>query len=258
MIELKNITYKYQSNDEDGLSALIDISLTLRNGDYISLIGSNGSGKSTLAMVMAGIYTPLNGSAKLDGIKMEDINHIETSSNKIAVLFQNPLEHLVSGSVESDIAFSLENYGIPSEIIRERVDESMKLFDLYDVRANHPRELSGGEQQKVAFAGIWALKPDYIICDEVTTFLDYESKILLLYMLNKFSDDGGGVLLITQYPSETINTDKLYILENGKILESGKPSDILDDQDILLKAGHYTPQKAELQNRYNEIIGELN
>jgi len=258
LIELKNISYRYQNADDEGLLALSNISLTLKKGDYISLIGSNGSGKSTLAMVMAGIYKPFDGSVRLEGIEIDDISIKESSSGKIAVLFQNPLEHLVSGSVESDIAFSLENYGVPTDLIRQRVDESMRLFDLYDVRANHPRELSGGEQQKVAFAGIWALKPDYIICDEVTTFLDYESRKLLLSMLKNFSEDGGGVFFITQFPAETINSDKLYIIEKGKILENGKPSDILDDQSLLLKAGHYIPHKTELQNRYNDIINAIN
>ena len=254
MIELKNISYKYQSVNNEGLLALNDVSLALKSGDFISLIGSNGSGKSTLAMVMSGIFKPFSGTVKCDGLELDDLNLKESSKKKIAVLFQNPLEHLVSGSVESDIAFSLENYGIPAEIIRQRVDESMRLFDLYDVRESHPRELSGGEQQKVAFAGVWALKPDYIICDELTTFLDYESRKLLLSMLNKFSDDGGGVLLITQYPSEAINSDQLYIMEKGKLIENGKPSEILGNQEILLKAGHYVPQTTELENRYNDII----
>lgn len=257
MIELINISYRYQNAGDEGLLALSNISLTLKKGDYVSLIGSNGSGKSTLAMVMAGIYKPFAGSVRLEGMEIDDISIKESSSGKIAVLFQNPLEHLVSGSVESDIAFSLENYGIPTDLIRQRVDESMRLFDLYDVRANHPRQLSGGEQQKVAFAGIWALKPDYIICDEVTTFLDYESRKLLLSMLKKFSEDGGGVFFITQFPDETIDSNKLYIIEKGKILENGKPADILDNHGILLKAGHYIPHKTELQNRYNDIISAL-
>lgn len=258
MIELSNISYKFPSAADDKYLALNDISLTLNEGDFISLIGSNGSGKSTLAMIMAGVYKPFTGSVKLDGIDLSIPNYMDHSLSKIAVLFQNPLEHLVAGSVESDIAFTLENYGIPTQIIRQRVDESMKLFDLYSVRKMHPRELSGGEQQKVAFAGIWSLKPDYIICDEVTTYLDNDSKILLLDMLNKFSKNGGGVFFITQNPSETIDSDMLYIIENGKIIANGKPLDILSNQDILLKAGHYIPQKIEFQNRYNEIISSLN
>lgn len=254
MIEFIDVSYKYGSANGD-LLALNEVSLALDRGNYFALLGANGSGKSTLAMVMAGILKPSAGKVILDGSNLDDNKLIESPNKKIAVLLQNPLENLVSGSVESDIAFSLENYGVPPDIIRQRVDESMELFDLYDVKGSHPRELSGGEQQKVAFAGIWALKPEYIICDEVTTFLDYESKKLLLKMLKKFSDDGGGVLLITQYPSEALNSDNLFIIENGKIVENGKPIDILKNEDLLSKAGHYIPQKIELEKRLQDIMG---
>ena len=254
MIELINVSYRY-GNANDDLLALSEVSLTLDRGNYFALLGANGSGKSTLAMLMAGILKPFAGMVKLDGSNLDDTNLKESPNKKIAVLLQNPLEHLVSGSVESDIAFSLENFGVPPDIIRQRVDESMKLFDLYDVRESHPRELSGGEQQKVAFAGIWALKPDYIICDEVTTFLDYESRKLLLNMLKKFNNDGGGVLLITQYPSEALNTDNLFIIENGKIINNGTPSELLINEDMLYRAGHFIPQKIELDKRLKDIIG---
>ena len=254
MIELINVSYRYGNANGVELLALNDISLTLKKGDYFSLIGSNGSGKSTLAMVMNGVFQPLSGSIKLDGLNLNNSNTNASVNKKIAVLFQNPIEHLVSGSVESDIAFSLENYGIPPDIIRQRVDDSMRLFDLYDVSGSHPRELSGGEQQKVAFAGLWALKPDYIICDEVTTFLDFESRKLLLNMLNKFTHDGGGVLLITQYPSEAMDSNHLFIMERGNIIAHGKPSEILKNEDVLLKAGHYIPQKIQLEKRYKDII----
>lgn len=254
MIELINVSYKYVGANDD-LLALSEVSFTLDKGNYFVLLGANGSGKSTLAMVMAGILKPSEGRVILDGLNLDDTKLKESPNKKIAVLLQNPLEQLVSGSVESDIAFSLENYGVPPDVIRQRVDESMKLFDLYDVKGSHPRELSGGEQQKVAFAGIWALKPEYIICDEVTTFLDYESRKLLLNMLKKFSNDGGGVLLITQYPSEALNSDNLFIIENGKIVNNGKPSEILINEEALYKAGHYVPQNIELDKRLKDIIG---
>jgi len=116
------------------------------------------------------------------------------------------------------------------------------MFGLSDFSKKHPRQLSGGEQQKVALAGIWALKPNYIICDEVTTYLDHKSRMLVLELLKNFRTGGGGVLFITQFPIETLNADKLLLLSNGKIHDSGAPSELLRDESKMNISGHNMPK----------------
>ena len=243
MISVSELCFSYKELGVKKHRVINDVSFEIEKGEYVALIGSNGSGKSTLAMLLNGVFTPEIGNITVDNLNINNSEERLMAKMKIAVLFQNPSEHIVSGSVESDIAFSMENYGIPPSEIRERVDETLSLFGLSKISKKHPRQLSGGEQQKVALAGIWALKPNYIICDEVTTYLDHESRILLLELLKNFRNGGGGVLFITQFPIETLQADKLLLLSNGKILDSGTPSELLQDENKMNNSGQNIPKQ---------------
>ncbi len=240
MISVSDVTFSYQDSQYRKI-AINHLSLKIEKGEFVSLIGANGSGKSTLAMLIGGVCNPDSGNILIDGLNINGTKERIDAKQKIAVLFQNPTEHIVSGSVESDLAFSLENYGILPAQIKERVEEALSLFRLTEKRNKHPRELSGGEQQKVAFAGIWALKPKYIICDEVTTYLDFESRMLVMELLKTFTEDGGGVLFITQFPMESLHSDRLMLLNKGTIYENGEPSELIRDKSILKKSGHDVP-----------------
>ena len=233
MISVSNVCFSYKELGVDGQRVINDVSFEIEKGEFVALIGSNGSGKSTLAMLLNGVYTPESGTITVDNLNINDSEERLMVKKKIAVLFQNPSEHIVSGSVESDIAFSLENYGIPPSEIRERVNEALSMFGLSDFSKKHPRQLSGGEQQKVALAGIWALKPD----------LDHKSRMLVLELLKNFRTGGGGVLFITQFPIETLHADKLLLLSNGKIHDSGAPSELLRDENKMNISGHNMPKK---------------
>lgn len=248
MIAVSNLCFRYPDLGVITERAINDVSFEIEKGEFVALIGSNGSGKSTLAMLLNGVYTPESGVINVDNINISDSEDRLTAKKKIGVLFQNPSEHIVSGSVESDIAFSLENYGIPPLEIRERVDEALSLFGLHEFSKQHPRQLSGGEQQKIALAGIWALKPKYIICDEVTTYLDYKSRKLVLDLLKKFTSGGGGVLFITQYPIETLQADRLLLLKNGHIHDSGTPSELLKNESKMNISGHTIPEQLILDD----------
>ena len=254
MINLVNASYKFSSQSGSDEFAIRNLSLKIEKGEFVSLIGSNGCGKSTVAMILNGVYELDSGYLEVDGIRIDDETDKLNARKKIAVLFQNPSEQLVAGSVEADVAFTLENFGIEVETIRERVDASLRRFNLSDVRSRHPRELSGGEQQKVALAGVWALQPDYIICDEVTTFLDPYSRKSVIKLLHDFAARDGGVLFITQYPIESMNSDRLLVMREGKIISEGNPETILRDSETLLKANHAVPHEIifeELTNKYS-------
>lgn len=254
MISVCEACFTYGKPGGNKQRVINNVSFEIEKGEFVALIGSNGSGKSTLAMLLNGVCTPDSGSISVDNLNINKSEEHLMAKKKIAVLFQNPSEHIVSGSVESDIAFSLENYGIAPLEIRERVDEALSLFGLQEFSKRHPRQLSGGEQQKVALAGIWALKPDYIICDEVTTYLDYKSRNLVVELLKTFTSDGGGVLFITQYPIESLHADRLLLLSEGNIVESGIPFELLKNENKMNSSGHNIPKQIlldELLNNYS-------
>ena len=243
MISVCEACFTYGEQGVENQRIINDVSFEIEKGEFVALIGSNGSGKSTLAMLLNGVYTPDSGTISVDNLNINYSEEHLMAKQKIAVLFQNPSEHIVSGSVESDIAFSLENYGIPPLEIRERVNEALSLFGLHEFTKKHPRQLSGGEQQKVALAGIWALKPNYIICDEVTTYLDHKSRNLVLELLKIFTSDGGGVLFITQFPIESLHADRLLLLSEGNIVESGIPIELLKNEKKMNSSGHNIPKQ---------------
>ena len=243
MISVSEVCFSYGEPGVNKQRVINDLSFEIEKGEFVALIGSNGSGKSTLAMLLNGVYAPDSGTVSVDNLNINNSEEHLMAKKKIAALFQNPSEHIVSGSVESDIAFSLENYGIPPLEIRERVDEALSLFGLHEFSKKHPRQLSGGEQQKVALAGIWALKPNYIICDEVTTYLDHKSRNLVLELLKIFTSDGGGVLFITQFPIESLHADRLLLLSEGNIVESGIPFELLKNENKMNSSGHTIPKQ---------------
>ncbi len=243
MISVSEACFSYGEPGVNKQKVINDVSFVVEKGEFVALIGSNGSGKSTLAMLLNGVYTPDSGTISIDNLNINKSEEHLMAKRKIAVLFQNPSEHIVSGSVESDIAFSLENYGIPSLEIRKRVDEALSLFGLHEFSKKHPRQLSGGEQQKVALAGVWALRPDYIVCDEVTTYLDHKSRKLVLKLLKIFTSDGGGVLFITQFPIESLHADRLLLLNEGNIIERGIPLELLKNENNMKSSGHTIPKQ---------------
>ena len=254
MINLVNASYKFSGQAGNNEFAIKNLSLMIEKGEFVSLIGSNGCGKSTVAMILNGVYELDSGYLEVDGMRVVDKTDKINARKKIAVIFQNPSEQLIAGSVEADIAFTLENFGIEVKTIRERVDASLNLFNLNDVRSKHPGELSGGEQQRVVLAGVWALQPDYIICDELTTYLDHYSTKSIINMLHDFTEKDGGVLFITQYPIETMNSDRLLIMKDGEIISEGKPESMLRDSEMLLKANHSVPHEIifeELTKNYS-------
>jgi len=254
MIKLVNASYKFSGQTGNNEFAIKNLSLKIERGEFVSLIGSNGCGKSTVAMILNGVYELESGYLEVDGKRVDDETDKLNARKKIGVLFQNPSEQLVAGSVEADVAFTLENFGIEVETIRERVDASLNLFNLNDVKSKHPRDLSGGEQQKVALAGVWALQPEYIICDELTTFLDPHYRKSVIKLLHGFVEKDGGVLFITQYPIESMNSDRLLVMKEGAIISEGNPETILRDSETMLKVNHSVPHEIifeELTNNYS-------
>lgn len=221
MIELSQVSLEIS-----GKKILEDINLKWDANETICLLGKNGSGKTSLALLASGILTPSSGEIKIDGISFEDIDEIELRK-RTSIVFQSPDNQFITQDVESEIAFGLENFGTPQEEMQKIVDEAIGSFGLEEIRHRNPFTLSGGEKQITAIASILSMNTEFIIFDEVTTFLDntYRKKIYRIWESQKGKK---GMMIITQNFEEVYYADRLLLLENGKIIFDGKTEEVLN------------------------------
>ena len=250
-IEIKNLSYSYDEDDGAVVPVLNDISLDIKKGEYIAILGHNGSGKSTLAKLLNMILTPTAGTIIVDGT---DITAPELSEDdifalrkKVGMVFQNPDNQLVATIVEEDVAFGPENLGFPQEEIRKRVDESLKIVGMSEYAHHEPHRLSGGQKQRIAIAGIIAMSPECIIFDESTSMLDPSGRKDVLKTMEKLNRENGiTVITITHYMNEAVKADRVVVLDDGNILMDGTPAQIFAQPEKLRKAGLDVPQCSAL------------
>lgn len=216
LIEVSSLSYQYPGRENKALS---DISLSIKEGEFISVLGPNGSGKSTLALILAGLKKESGGKVSLTP---------EERRKKVRIVFQNPDNQIIGETVEEDVAFGPENLNLPQNEIRERVDDALKRVGLYEKRHLSPHNLSGGEKQKEAIASAMALHPEILVLDEASSMLDSKSaENILEFLLNECREKKTAVIYITHHTEETIFSDRIYILNNGTIIKSGKPEEVL-------------------------------
>lgn len=249
IIRVENLSYAYPVEDEnqEPKQALSDINLTVNPGEFVGIIGHNGSGKSTLSKILNGIIVPDSGDAWIEGMNTKDAEKIWDIRKTAGMVFQNPDNQLVSSVVETDVAFGMENLGVPSDKIKEKVTEVLDMVGMSDYRKARPHQLSGGQKQRIAIAGILAMKPDCIIFDEPTAMLDPNGRgevIKTILDLNR--NHGMTVLHITHYMSELVNADRIVVMDNGKIVAVGTPRKIFSKVAMLKKIGLDVPQMTEL------------
>ena len=254
IIKAENLTFSYPSDEEVAsvsVPAIKNISLSIKEGEYLAILGHNGSGKSTLAKLFNLILTPSEGTLiidgkRLSGVELSDDDVFEVRK-KVGMVFQNPDNQLVATVVEEDVAFGPENLGLPRAEIRRRVDESLELVGMKLYAKHAPSKLSGGQKQRVAIAGIIAMKPKVIIFDESTAMLDPLGRrevIDIMERLNK--EEGITVINITHYMEEAARADRVAVINDGEILMDGTPYEIFDDVDKLHSIGLEAPQGTEL------------
>lgn len=245
IISAENLTYKYNNNDENVVFDKLNINV--KKGEFLCILGHNGSGKSTLAKHFNGILLPSGGVCYVSGMDTKDESKILDIRKKVGMVFQNPDNQLVATIVEDDVAFALENLGVESEKIRERVNEALKSVGLYEQRKDAPHKLSGGQKQRVAIAGVIALRPQCIVLDEPTAMLDPAGRkevIDTLMMLNK--ELGLTIVLITHYMEEAALADRVVVLDNGVILLDDCPKKIFENVALIKSIGLDVPQTTEL------------
>ena len=250
-ISVQNVTFQYESQDDTETvskkQVLNDISLEIKKGEFVAILGHNGSGKSTIAKHLNAMLLPSSGKVFIDGMDTADEKLTYDIRRKVGLVLQNPDNQLVASIVEEDVAFGPENLGIPSNEIRERVDEALKAVDMVDYRLHAPHKLSGGQKQRVAIAGIIAMKPDCIVLDEPTAMLDPKGRQEVMDTILKLNRENGiTIVMITHYMEEAVLADKVYVIDNGKMLTSGIPREVFSQVELLKKHRLDVPQATEL------------
>lgn len=245
IIEIKNLSYEYSG--EENLQVLRDFNSSIERGSFTVILGHNGSGKSTLAKLMNGLYKPAEGKVSVDGIYTDDEENEIEIKRRVGLVFQNPDNQIVSSIVEEDVAFGPENLGYSPKEIRERVDNALKMVDMYDYRKSAPHNLSGGQKQRIAIAGILAMTPECIVLDEPTAMLDPSGrKEVMNALIDLNRNRGMTVVLITHFMEEAEFADRVIVMQDGVITGDGTPADIFSQIDLLKNAGLYIPQTTEL------------
>lgn len=245
MIKAENLSFTY----ENGRKALKNVNLHIKKGEYIAILGHNGSGKSTLARHFNGLFVPSEGSVKVNGMDTKSDEYIVKIRQLVGMVFQNPDNQIVSAVVEEDIAFGPENLGIPSEEIRCRVRESLKKVGMEGYEKNAPHMLSGGQKQKIAIAGVLAMKPCCIVLDEPTAMLDPKGRRDLMRVLTDLHNDGITVVQITHNMEEAIMAKRIVVMNEGEISIDTTPAKLFRDIDRLRTMGLEPPQITKLMVR---------
>ncbi|NLD20195.1 MAG: energy-coupling factor transporter ATPase [Clostridiales bacterium] len=226
-IKVKNLVFDYIKGEEgQAVRAIDDISFDVKKGSFTAIIGQNGSGKSTLAKNINGLLTPTSGKLSVDGLDVALPENIWEVRSRVAMVFQNPDNQIVSSIVEDDVAFGPENLGIDSAEIRERVDDALRGVEMYQYRKKAPHLLSGGQKQRIAIAGAVAMEPDCIVFDEPTAMLDPRGRGEVLSAIKKLNSKGITVILITHFMEEAAQADKIMVMDKGKIKMEGTPEEI--------------------------------
>ena len=252
IIKAVNLIFDYirhdEEEDKDEIShALKGVSLDIKEGDFVAILGHNGSGKSTFAKLMNGILLPTDGTVYISNMKTDDEEHLWDVRKTAGMVFQNPDNQIIGNIVEEDVGFGPENLGVPTDEIWRRVDQSLEAVGMTAYRLKSPNKLSGGQKQRVAIAGVMAMRPQCIILDEPTAMLDPNGRrevIATLHELNR--QEKITVLLITHYMEEVIDADRVIVMDDGKLVMDGTPREIFSRVKELKEYRLDVPQVTEL------------
>ena len=255
IIEVHNLTHDFISYDEENdtkevIRAIDDVSLNIKEGQFVAILGHNGSGKSTLAKHFNAILLPTLGDVYVDNINTKDEDKLWDIRKTAGMVFQNPDNQIIGTVVEEDVAFGPENIGLKTEEIISRVDYALEAVGMTKYRNHSPNKLSGGQKQRVAIAGIVAMKPKCIILDEPTAMLDPKGRKEVLKTIQELNKkEKVTEILITHYMNEVIDADKVFVMDNAKIVLEGTPKEIFSDVKRLKDYGLDVPQVTELAYR---------
>lgn len=250
IIEAKDVYFSYQSDDEEiqePKNVLEGVSLDIYKGEFVAILGHNGSGKSTIAKHFNAILLPQNGTVTVNGMDTKDEEKIFDIRQTVGMVFQNPDNQIVATIVEEDVAFALENLGVPPAQIRERVDDALKTVNMYEYKDHAPHRLSGGQKQRVAIAGVIAMRPTCIVLDEPTAMLDPYGRTEVLKTIKHLNKEfGTTIVLITHYMDEAAQADRIIVMDNGRVIDNDVPKKVFSQVEKLKSVGLDVPQVTEL------------
>ena len=231
-IVIDKVSYSYQKSGED--KALDNISLTVREGEFLAIVGRNGSGKSTLAKLMNGLITPSEGTVTVYGYDTKESKTIFEVRKRVGMVFQNPDNQMVASIVEDDIAFGPENIGIDREEIGKRIEWALTSVGMIDHRGETPTKMSGGQKQRIAIAGVLALKPSVLVLDESTAMLDPKGRSEVMKTLHELNEkENITVCHITHYMEECIGADRVVVIDGGRVVMDGTPEEVFSSRERL-------------------------
>lgn len=248
IIRAKNVTFEYIRRDEEGnvegiTTAVNDVSLSIKQGDFVAILGHNGSGKSTFAKHLNAILYPTEGTIWVDNMDTKEEEKLWDIRQTTGMVFQNPDNQIIGQVVEEDVGFGPENLGVPTEEIWERVEESLKAVGMYAYRQKSPNRLSGGQKQRVSIAGVLAMHPKCIVLDEPTAMLDPNGRKEVIRAARALNDvEGVTVILITHYMEETIYANKIFVMDKGSVAMEGTPKEIFSQVEELKRLRLDVPQ----------------
>lgn len=247
LLKTEHLDFTYNQGEADQKQVLFDISLTITPGEFVAVLGHNGSGKSTLAKHFNAILLPSGGTVYVGGIDTKIEERLFDIRQTVGMVFQNPDNQIVATIVEEDVAFALENLGVPPEEIRRRVDDALKTVGMYEYREHAPHQLSGGQKQRIAIAGIIAMRPTCIVMDEPTAMLDPKGRREVLNTVKALNRESQTtVVLVTHFMDEAVEAGRVLVIDNGRLLLDGKPSEVFTEVELLKSVGLDVPQAAEL------------
>ena len=252
IVQAKNLTFEYIRRDEEGnvegiTTAVDNVNIDTKAGDFVAVLGHNGSGKSTFAKHLNALVMPTEGTVYVDGMDTKDADNILKVRQTAGMVFQNPDNQIVGTLVDEEVGFGPENIGVPTEEIWERVEKSLKAVGMYKFRNASPNKLSGGQKQRVAIAGIVAMKPKCIVLDEPTAMLDPLGRKEVINVLHELNQkEGVTIILITHYMEEVIDADHVFVMDGGKLVMEGTPRQVFSQVDKLKSLRLDVPQVTEL------------
>ena len=249
MLSIKNVSFTYES----GTPALENVSLDIRDGEFLCIVGHNGSGKSTLAKMLNGLLLPTEGAVIVDGMDTADDDKLLDIRRRVGIVFQNPDNQIVTTVVREDVAFGPENLGIPTEEMIVRVDEALRAVGMESYAESAPHMLSGGQKQRIAIAGMLAMEPKVLVLDEATAMLDPYGRRDILSIVRELHDSKGiTVVMITQYMEEALGAERVIVMNSGHIEMEGTPQEVFARGGELRAIGLDVPAAIELRELLKE------
>ena len=249
-IKFDNVSFAYDSEEEQPIRAVNDFSLTVPEGQFMVILGHNGCGKSTVAKLVNGILVPTKGKVTVAGMDTSDEDKTVDIRRNVGMVFQNPDNQIVATIVEDDVAFGPENLGVESSEIRKAVDAALKAVGMYEFRKREPHRLSGGQKQRVAIAGVIAMNTKCIVMDEPTAMLDPQGRKEVIDTVMKLNKEFGiTVILITHFMDEAVKADRVVVMDDGCIALDSTPKQVFRNVEKIKALGLDVPQATELVYR---------